>query len=291
MPSPAEHIEAGVRHERSGALHEALDHYLAASASADDSALLAEAYRRQADVYRILCRWSEALDAAVQSAAVAEYAAMNDLLAEALNAQAMVYHSRGDFLAAVPLYQRMLLLTDSDRIRGHAHQNLASVAAARELYEEAEYHFRNSYRCFQRGAHLRGIAIALTNYGSVSLKRGNFELAEELCRRALESARGVEDLELSGLAMINYAEALSHRGDMGRAEELISAALGYFSMMENTWRRVECLRLLGHFRAAQGFSRTAAQCYSQALDLAQSIGALREAAELIEHLERVRPGD
>lgn len=289
MADASTSIEQGIRFERSGSLHRALKAYQTAAQAGQEPEHLAEAHRRIADAHRGLCNWGDAIVAARRSAEIAESAGLATLFAEALNAEALVYQSRGDFLPAIALYERMLSIATSDRIQGIAHQNLGSIAAAQGELEAAERHFLGSYRSFQQAAYLRGVAIALINYARITLDRGDLKGGTELCARAVEASQAVEDLELVALATMNYAEALARSGELGRSESLAVAALGYFSIMENPWRRVECLRLLGDLRRDQGFVDTAVQCYSQGLATAESLGAALEAAQLKERLQALPP--
>src|SRR4051812_15111484 len=100
MPDPLELLEEGVRCEKSGALDRAFECYRSAAATAKDPDVVAEALRRQAEIYRARCEWQPALESARRSAEIARRARLPARLAEALNAQASVYMSRGHFVTA-----------------------------------------------------------------------------------------------------------------------------------------------------------------------------------------------
>lgn len=274
-------LEDAIRHERDGVLDRALSGYRAVVHEEPEPATVAEALRHIADVHRTRCEWDDAVASARESARVARDAGLPEHLAEALNAEALVHQSRGDLDRAVELFEQILHLTDDLRIHGIALQNLGSITASRGRLDTAEHYFTRSYRCFSQAAYLRGAAIALINYGAVAVKRREYELAEHVCTQALSAAREVEDLDLIAVATLNLADAmLGRQQNLPRAEELAGAALGYFSLLENPWRRVECLRLLGDVRLQQGFEDTARFCYERGLRIATSIGAQLEAAEL-----------
>src|SRR5687768_416048 len=283
MPDPLGDIEEGLRLEKFGMLDRALAHYEAAS-SGDDPLTVTTAWRRRASVLRTRCDWEGALAAARESAAVAVRHGLVDAHAEALNAEAAVFQSQGDFAAAGPLLERILGMTTDPRIRGVALQNLGSVAAEGGDLETAEHRFLESYRCFQAAEYLWGQAFALNNYGRAAMDRDNFEIAERVLARAVDLAREIEDLDLAALATMNLAETMLCAGDLERADETASTALGYFEMAGNRWRRVECLRLLGDINRRDGQMEIARRCYAQGLELARELGVQLEITRLQDRL-------
>jgi hypothetical protein len=116
------------------------------------------------------------------------------------------------------------------------------------------------------------------------MDRGSLEIAERVLSRAVELARGVEDLDLAALATMNLAEAMLAADDLVRADEAASTALGYFDMVGNRWRRVECLRLLGDINLRDDQLDVARRCYTQGLALARELGVQLEIARLEERL-------
>jgi len=286
MPEPLGDIEEGLRLEKFGMLDRALAHY-AAAATGGDPLTVATAWRRRASVLRTRCDWEGALAAARESAAVAVRHALPDAHAEALNAEAAVFQSTGDFAAARPLLERILDMTTDARIRGVALQNLGSIAAEGGDFETAEHRFLESYRCFQAAEYHWGQAFALNNYGRAAMDRENFEIAERVLTRAVDMARQIEDLDLAALATMNLAETMLCADDLERADEAASTALGYFDMAGNRWRRVECLRLLGDINRRDGQSEIARRCYIQGLELARQLGVQLEVTRLEERLTSV----
>jgi tetratricopeptide (TPR) repeat protein len=283
MPEPLGDIEEGLRLEKFGMLDRALAHYDAA-ATGNDPMIVATALRRRASVLRTRCDWDGALAAARESAAVAARHGLDDALAEALNAEAAVFQSQGDFVAATPILERMLELSKNPRIRGVALQNLGSIAAEGGDYEDAEHRFLESYRCFQAADYAWGQAFALNNYGRAAMERDNLEIAERVLARAVDMAREIEDLDLAALATMNLAETMLCANDLERADEAASTALGYFDMAGNRWRRVECLRLLGDINRRSGQDEVAHRCYRQALAVARELGVQLEMTRLEDRL-------
>lgn len=291
MPDPREALGEGQRYQRGGRFESALAAYAtAAEGAADlDAACRAEALWRQATVYRAMCDWKPALEAARAAAETAEAAGLPEQLAEALNAEAGVYLARGELDEAAPILERVLAITDDERVRGVATQNLGLVAAQRGQPIDAALHFANARLHFQMVGYLFGEATVLTNLAALALDGGDFEKAREASAEAVRIATDCEDQELLGIATLNYAEAMTGVGDLTRAEELASVALGHFSSNGNRLRQVECLRLLGQVGMNRGDRAVALRCYTHAHALAQEIGATIQLRELEDCLASLPP--
>jgi tetratricopeptide (TPR) repeat protein len=288
MPKARELLDTGIRYEAGGVPDKALEAFVAAEAAAtDEPAVRIEAMRRQADVLRTRCAWAKAVEAARRSAEAAKRAGEPILEAEALNAEAAVYQSRGDFAEATALYDAMLRMTPDDRIRGIALQNLAAIAAQSGDQVTAEQRFLESYQHFQAAGYRRGEAIALNNYGRCLLDQGDVDSAEPILEQAVAKAADLGDLELLALARLNFAEVRAQKDDLGRAEELASAALGYFGVTENRWRRVECLRLLGDIALRRGQPAHARAFFEAGLRSARELNARVEQQQLEERLKKL----
>jgi tetratricopeptide (TPR) repeat protein len=286
MPDPLELLEEGIRCEQSGALDRAFEKYQSAAELAEDPDIVSEALRRQAEVYRSRCEWENAIETAHRSADVARRAKLSGRLAEALNAQASVYMSRGHFTTAAPLLEQILALTSDDRLRGIALQNLGTIAAQSGDLTTAEARFAESGSCFERARYTRGHAVALVNSAAVALDRGDYERAGARSRDAVILARQVNDMELIALATKNLAEAHVGMGDLAKAEDHASEALGFFKLVENAWRQVECYRLLGDICVRRGQCDSGIACYQHGLALAERIGATGEIAKFADCMEK-----
>jgi tetratricopeptide (TPR) repeat protein len=283
MPDPIEALDSGQRYERHGALDAALEQYRHAAESRDPI-IAAEALRRTSSVLCLRSEWNGAIEAARKSAAVAHAAGLAIQQAEALNAEAAVFATRGELDHARPLFAQMLEITTDERTRGVALQNLASMAALGGDLATAEAQFRASSECFHRAGYLCGEAFSLTNTGAVALDRGDFAAAAEILERAVQTARDAQDLNVLAIATKNYAEALAGQGRLDEAEQQASVALGYFATTKNTLRQVQCYHFLGDIHERQGASETARSCYERGLTMARAIDARGEERKLVEKL-------
>ena len=290
IASEREQLDEGLRLQKAGLLEEALQLYDAASRSADGT-IRALAFCRKADLYRVWSRWEQAADSAREGAAVARKAGEYTLYAEAINAEANVYHQRGEFDAAIPLYERVLELPVDDRVRGLALQNMGSIAAQREDLDNAERLFLDSYWHFRRAGYDWGVAFVLNNQAAAALDRGRFASAATIARQAMEAARQVDDFELLGIATLNYAEALSAQDDLAHAESLAAGALGFFVLAKSQVHRAQCLRVLGDIYVRRGEASRARACYMQGLEVAVPLGSRFDTDKLREALARLGPSD
>ena len=253
----------------------ALACYRAVASATADPDLLAEALTREADVHRARCDWTQALDAARRAQVIAESATppLLQRLDEAVNAEANVLMCSGDFVAAATKYELIAAKSDDPRVRGIARQNLGSVYAQCGQPVAAEHAFSESLEEFQRAGYARGQGIALNNMGRLLLDQNKCAEGRLLLERALTLAREVDDLDLVALASLNLAGACCTEGKLDRAQDLAMAALGYYRDAENTWREIECLRLIGDVNVKCEDIANATRCYRLALRLAERIGS------------------
>ena len=284
MPDYDQLIEEGVRLHRAGALDHAYDKLESVATGADAPELRAQALRHMAAIHRTRCEWELAIARARESAEYAKSVGNPNLFAEALNAEALVEHSRGRFDEAASLYGEILGTVCNDRIRGLALQNLGSIAAAANELEKAGALFAESAGCFMRAGYDRGRAISLTNHSAVALDRGSYPEARHLAEHALDAARRSGDLDLVGVASLNLGEAMLKLGDTVGAESAAGAALGHFTAVENTWRCVQALQLIGDVFRDRGDTPAASRAYTAGIERARTIGADIESRRLGERL-------
>lgn len=284
-------LAEGDRYEKTGLVAKALQAYRAARAGVSDGEIRAESWRCEAFVHHARGAWDDALAAARESLAAAREIGRDDLLAEALNAEAAVHFSRGHLDQALPLYTRMLGLTDHPRIRGFALQNMGILYARRGEPDRAERRLEEAYLAFARADYAEGKAHVLNNHAAVSLDRGEYDHAERLARRAMAAAREVSELDLLAIATLNHAEALQELGRLEEAESAASIAFGQFEISGNRWRRVACLRILGDVHSRLGDTDTAHRFWRRGLELARELGAGLEAGQLMDRLPDGLDGD
>jgi tetratricopeptide (TPR) repeat protein len=287
MSEAREFLADGVRAERAGALDRALESYEVAANSSADAAVRSEALAHRADVYRAQCDWQRALAAAREALAIAEKAGLPQQAAEAVIAEANVLISQGEFAAAAPKLQHIATSSDDPRLRAIALQNLGCMHAQTGQARSAERAFRESLGNFPKANYTRGEAIALNNLGRLALDTNDAAGALPLLERALTLAREVDDSDLIALAGLNLASARCMDGDAEGAQDLATASLGYFAGCHNSWREIECLRLIGDIYRHRKDVENAARCYERALKLSTQLDSAMEVQTSRERLNRL----
>lgn len=273
MANDQELIADGLRAERAGALDRATEYYIAAVTVSSNPAIRSEALTHLADVSRTRCDWDHALQCARQAQEIAAAAGLAQHQFEALNAEALILITRGDFAAAIPKCETIVANATDLRLRGIALQNLGSIYAQIGEVAAARRAFQDSLGCFERAEYVRGQGIALNNLGRLALDGGDVAAARPLLEQALGAARDVEDADLAALVSLNLASALCTAGEVDRAQDCAMAALGYFADCNNRWREIECLRLIGDINVRCEDIEKAARCYDLAVKLGEEIGA------------------
>ena len=278
-------LDEGLRLEKAGLAAKALSRYQEAREWTDDPSELAESWLLESHARHALCAWDEAISAARQSAEAAGAARRDDLVAEALNAEAAVHFARGELDDALQLYRRMLSLAGPPRIRGLALQNMATILANRGELEEAAARFGEAYDAFDAAGYDWGKAHVMNNRVALALDEGQFDVAEREGRRAVQLARKMDDLDLISVATLNLAEAHMGLNDLESAEREASQALGQFNTSGNAWRRAICLRILGDIAGRQGDREVAERMWTMGLEIAREIGTGVEISDFERRLQ------
>ena len=230
-----------------------------------DVAGLSAALRHESIVRRQRSEWDEAVSLARQAAEAARGAGLNDALAEAYNAEAVVHQSRGAFEEAESLLADAFVTTDDDRLLGAVLANLGSIAAQRGDLESARTHLIGSARKFRDCRYFLGEASVLNNLGRLGLDQGNGRVALPMLQDALGSASRAGDAELIAIVQRNLAEAMWLAGDHAGADAMATTALATFTAEGNEARRAECLRILGEIDEARGDRPRAVERWRAAL--------------------------
>jgi tetratricopeptide (TPR) repeat protein len=289
MPEALDTLEEGVRLERAGLLDRALEVYRFIAETSSESDRVAAALTHEADVHRTRCDWDAALGAAHRAQQVARDSRLTERLAEAMIAEGNVLMSRGELGDATLVLDRVAAKTPDPRIRGIVLQNLGTIHAQMGQLQAAERAFSESIANFRQAGYQRGEAIALNNCGRLALDHGEPERAVPLLQESLRVGRNIEDLEVAAMASLNLASALCCGGELDVAQDLAMSALGYFAGCQNSWREIECLRLIGDINEKREDCVNAGRCYDLAVRLAKEIGADDEERALRQRLAALAP--
>lgn len=278
-------LDAGLRAERADDLQRALQHYADAALQArGDPGVVAQSLTRQAGVYRRLSDWDVAADYARRARGIAEDAGLPELAAEALVSEGNALMCSGRLEESRSVFHRLARVAMDDRQRGIAMQNIGSIYAQRQEWDEAKAAFESSRGIFEAAGYRRGVAIATNNLGRLALDRGRSAEAERLLMDALTEARVVEDAELSALALLNLGQLRVAQGALKAAGWMVAEAYGHFVEAENRWRQVECLCVLADIAEGEGDAALARAHLERGREIAKAIEARVELRRIEERL-------
>jgi tetratricopeptide (TPR) repeat protein len=262
-------LEDGIRYDRGGVAQRARACYVeVAERWRENAAAAAEAWWRLANLQRMQSQWDDALESARASAALARANELPDVEADALNIEAAVWWTRGEFAKARGQYQRMLELAQSPTTRAKALQNLGSIAAEERDYVTAERLFTESRETYRLTLDVRGEACSLLNIGRMQAERGDPTTACETLMAAVAQSRQASDLDLYATSLLNLGIALGEIGQLAEAEERITTAYGQFTIADMPVPRVRCLLQLATFARRRGEAAGARVCLDHARKVA-----------------------
>ena len=251
------------------------------------AAIASRACRGAARVHIRAGRWREAAYHIRRARTLALESGEADLVAEALNGQGMLHHTRGRLERAAHFYRRGLEHAVAPKVRGMVLQNLGTIAASGRRFGEADDFFGDSEVNFRAAGYSRGLAIAANNRAAIALDTGAFGNARERAEGAVEAARAVGDSELLSIALVNLADALYHLGRVAESEGAVAEAFGHLTMQSNPWRRAQCLQIMGNVRRDLGYPREARRCYEMGIDVLEAAGVVSHADPLRTSLRRL----
>jgi tetratricopeptide (TPR) repeat protein len=262
-------LEDGIRYDRGGVAQRARACFVEVTERwRENPAAAAEAWWRLANLQRLQSQWDDSLESARASAALARANVLPDIEADALNIEAAVWWTRGEYAKARGQYQRMLQLAQSPTTRAKALQNLGSLAAEERDYEAAERLFTDSRETYRLTNDARGEACSLLNIGLMQTVRGDPALARETLEQAVVQSRHAGDMELYASALLNLGIALGALGEVAEAEERITTAYGQFTIADIPMLRVRCLLQLATFANRRGEPAAAQVCLQHARKVA-----------------------
>ena len=278
-------LQEGIRYDRSGVAARARACFVEITERWRESPpVAAEAWWRLANLQRLQSQWDDALESARASAALARANGLPDVEADALNIEAAVWGTRGEYERARSLFRRMLELSTTPLIRAKALQNLGGLAAEERLFDEAEPLFTASREEYRVANDARGEACSLLNIGRMQAERGDPALARVTLEQAVVQSRQAGDLEMHAAALLNLGIALGDLGLMAEAEERITTAYGQFTIADIAQQRVRCLIQLATFAVRRREAAAALVCLDHARKVATRAELPRELRMIDEQL-------
>lgn len=286
MANWTEVLQEGIQYERTGNFGLALRCFAQVIEGSNDPLLISEAHRRSGDCYRSQCKWDEAITSAQTAGQIAREHESPDHVAQALNMEGTVLLFQGKLEEAEALFTEAKRIGSSHAVKADTLMNLGVTAAHGNEVEVAKHMFALALEQYRKADILRGQAQALTNLGRAAIDTGDLEEAGRWLREALAVSEELGDLANLGVVHYNYAEVLLGQKRYVEANAKLRSAIEYFSPSGNTYRMIECYRILGDICVAQGEVSTALSMYETGLELAEPLSADREIFHLSNRIRK-----
>ncbi|HEY3221063.1 MAG TPA: HD domain-containing phosphohydrolase [Gemmatimonadales bacterium] len=167
----------------------------------------------------------------------------------------------------------------SRELRARVEQNLGILASIQGDCEDALACYARSLEAYKTCEDEHGSAIAYHNLGMVSAQRQLLDEADRYFTQSYEIAVRVDDTYLQGLCLLNHAEVYFAREHYEEARRNAEAALGLFDKVDGGVLRAQAYRVIGMVYRETGRPALAEARLRSALELAVTAGSvLNEAA-------------
>ena len=232
---------------------------------------VAHHHRNEAALARELCersyRTAEDLDDRVMAAEALNALAGFDFEGGAIGA------------AREKFYRALELGGASAELRGRIEQNLGILANIQGALTEALSHYQRSLQAFESTGDDRGCAIAYHNLGMVSADRELWDDADHYFGQSFQIAEAIGDIHLQGLGLLNHAEVHLARQRYEQAKQNAEAALGIFDQLGSKLDKADAYKVIGRAYRETGRQALAESRLRAAVDLAVSTGSVLSEAE------------
>lgn len=207
--------------------------------------------------------------------------------AEALRTLGALQWHRGEHATALDHFQRAFALKEETGdvwSLSRLHNNIGVTFLFLGENESAIGHFRRARSGFAETADERRAAGALVNIGNWEWRTGRFGDARDAFEEAITLLGSSGHRHEQAIAQISLAEVLTELGDSEKSLELCRAALGVFHSLADKKSQAETLISMGVATGRRGRHAEAVTCLTEALQVAQDIGAAHQVAKALRGL-------
>ena len=162
----------------------------------------------------------------------------------------------------------------SRELRARAEQNLGILASIQGDCEDALACYARSLEAYKSCNDEHGSAIAYHNLGMVSAQRQLLDEADRYFTQSYEIAVRVQDTYLQGLCLLNHAEVYFARERYEQARRNAETALGLFEQVDSGVLRAQAYRVIGMVYRETGRPALAEARLRSALELAMTTGSV-----------------
>ena len=176
-------------------------------------------------------------------------------------------------------YRALELGGSSAELRGRTEQNLGVLANIQGSLVEALAHYQRSLQAFESTGDDRGCAIAYHNLGMVSADRELWDDADRYFRQSFEIAERIGDIHLQGLGLLNHSEVHVARQRYDQARQNAETALGIFDQLGAKLDKADAYKVIGRVYRETGRHALAESRLRSAVEMAVSTGSILSEAE------------
>ena len=176
-------------------------------------------------------------------------------------------------------YRALELGGSSAQLRGRTEQNLGVLANIQGSLVQALSHYQRSLQAFESTGDDRGCAIAYHNLGMVSADRELWDDADRYFRQSFEIAERMGDIHLQGLGLLNHSEVHLARQRYDQARQNAETALGIFDQLGAKLDKADAYKVIGRVYRETGRHALAESRLRSAVELAVSTGSILSEAE------------
>jgi putative nucleotidyltransferase with HDIG domain len=176
-------------------------------------------------------------------------------------------------------YQALELGRASPALRGRTEQNLGVLANIRGSLAEALSHYQQALIAFKSAGDDRGCAIAYHNLGMVSADRELWDDADGYFHQSFAIAQRIGDIHLQGLGLLNHSEVHLARQRYDQARQNAETALGIFDQLGAKLDKADAYKVIGRVYRETGRHALAESRLRSAVEMAMSTGSILSEAE------------
>jgi CHAT domain-containing protein len=176
---------------------------------------------------------------------------------------------------------------EAARAEHNSHEEIAALNQRATLYglmgqdPKALEIFQQMLRRSENEKDDRGMVVALSGLGWMSLETGQPRKSLEFQNQSLSLATTLKDTQLAARALLRIAHVYAYFGDWRQVLSFANDALSHFVQAEDRGGQADSLIQLESAYLTSGDPHMAARCFSQSIQIAREIGDRRiEATDL-----------
>jgi len=241
------HLCLGASHRMVGEFKLALEHLKRAESLTSNKEDLMYIYNQIGLTYSAMGYLDDALLYFSRSLILARDLGNRSMQASVLNNIAVIYDDKGELDKALGYYEESLRLKTDEKAKATTYNNIATIYDKKGNYQKAVEYFQKAIEIGERYGDYHQVSQRKLNLGNTYRKMKDYEKAEKYILEGLEGVRKVGD---------KYWEAYGYKS-------------------------------LGWLYKDKGDKKTAKDYLTRAYDLYKSIGAERDAEEVLSYIQKL----